>query len=158
MNTEYEMVLVLRLLSCIWEVCGHEPGCHTACNWYYAKSALILCPKSKSRYNWRSVSQYVKVSSPLWDLWPDITFCPKFVFWKLLFCLCGAPNLTGGRVYHLSFSVCSIYQYLHQAFTLHVCYTSEIDIQYIQSFFQSRLSTADYALLVTITWNYTAGV
>jgi hypothetical protein len=25
----------------------------------------------------QSVSQYVKVSSPLWDLWPDITFCPK---------------------------------------------------------------------------------
>jgi hypothetical protein len=33
--------------------------------------------KSKSHYNWWSVSQYVKVSSPLWDLWPDMTFCPK---------------------------------------------------------------------------------
>jgi hypothetical protein len=32
----------------------------------------------------QSVSQYVKVSSPLWDSWPDITFCPKVVFWKLL--------------------------------------------------------------------------
>jgi hypothetical protein len=30
--------------------------------------------KSKSRYNWRSVSQYVKISSPLWDLWPDFSF------------------------------------------------------------------------------------
>jgi hypothetical protein len=35
--------------------------------------------KSKSRYEWRSVSPYVKVSSPLWDLWPNtsITFCLK---------------------------------------------------------------------------------
>jgi hypothetical protein len=36
--------------------------------------------KSKSRYNWWSVSQYVLVSSPLWDLWPDITFCLKVTF------------------------------------------------------------------------------
>jgi hypothetical protein len=53
----------------------------------------------------RSVSQYVKVSSPLWDLWPNITFCPKVVFWNLLSCLCGAPSLTRRRVCHLSFSV-----------------------------------------------------
>jgi hypothetical protein len=64
-----------------------------------------IMSKLKSRYNWRSVSHYVKVSSPLWDLWPDITFCPKVVFWNLLFCLCGAPSLTRGRVCHLSFSV-----------------------------------------------------
>jgi hypothetical protein len=31
--------------------------------------------ESKSRYDWRSVSQYVVVSSPLWDLWPDTTSC-----------------------------------------------------------------------------------
>jgi hypothetical protein len=55
----------------------------------------------------RSVSQYVKVSSPIWDLWPDITFCPKVVLWKLLSCLYGAPSLTRGRVCHLSFWVCS---------------------------------------------------
>jgi hypothetical protein len=52
-----------------------------------------------------TVSQYVKVSSPLWDSWPNITFCPKVVFWNLLSCLCGAPSLTRGRVCHLSFSV-----------------------------------------------------
>jgi hypothetical protein len=69
--------------------------------WHIPKSKL------KSRYNWRSVSQYVKVSSPPWDLWPDITFCPKFVFWKLLSCLCGVPSLTRGQVCNLSFSVCS---------------------------------------------------
>jgi hypothetical protein len=33
--------------------------------------------KSKSLYNWWSVSNYVLVSSPLWDLWPDITSCLK---------------------------------------------------------------------------------
>jgi hypothetical protein len=45
-----------------------------------------------------SVSYYVKVLSPLSDLLPDITFCPKVVFTKLLSCLCGAPSLTRVRV------------------------------------------------------------
>jgi hypothetical protein len=61
--------------------------------------------KAKSRYDWQSVGQYVKVSSPFLDLWPDITFCPNVVFWKLLSCLCGAPSLTRDRVFHLFFSV-----------------------------------------------------
>jgi hypothetical protein len=30
--------------------------------------------KSKSHYDWRSVSKYVLVSSPLWDLWPIFFF------------------------------------------------------------------------------------
>jgi hypothetical protein len=51
-----------------------------------------------------SVRQYVLVSSPLRDLWPDITFCPKVVVWKLLSCLCGTLSLTRGWVCHLSFS------------------------------------------------------
>jgi hypothetical protein len=50
---------------------------------------LTAISKSKSHYNWWSLSQYVKVWSPLWDLWPVITFCPKIVFWKLLSCLWG---------------------------------------------------------------------
>jgi hypothetical protein len=29
--------------------------------------------KSKLLYDWRSVSQYVFPSNPVWDLWPDIT-------------------------------------------------------------------------------------
>jgi hypothetical protein len=52
----------------------------------------------------QSVSQYVKVSSPLRDLWPDINFCLKVVVWKLS-CLCRAPSLTRGRVCHLLFAV-----------------------------------------------------
>jgi hypothetical protein len=45
----------------------------------------------------QAVSGYVKVSRPLWDLWPDITFCPKVVIWELLSCLCkGRPLVRGG--------------------------------------------------------------
>jgi hypothetical protein len=76
----------------------------------YAQLCLqlyIYLLKPKSHYNWWPVSQYVKVSSPLLDLWPDITFWPKFVFWKLLSCPSGAPSLTRGQACHLSFSVCS---------------------------------------------------
>jgi hypothetical protein len=50
----------------------------------------------------------------------------------------------GSVIYH-SGSV-AIYQYLHQAFTMYM--------QYIQSFFQSRLGTTDYVLLVNISSNY----
>jgi hypothetical protein len=38
---------------------------------------IILLNSSKLLYDWRSVSQYVLLSSPLWDLWPDITSCLK---------------------------------------------------------------------------------
>jgi hypothetical protein len=74
----------------------------------------IHCSHSRSHVttDGQSVSQYVKVSSPLRDLCLDITFCQKFVFWKLLSCLCGAPSLTRGRVCHLSFSVRSNLQVL----------------------------------------------
>jgi hypothetical protein len=37
--------------------------------------SLFLTLKSKSHYNWRPVSQYILVSTPLFKLWPDITFC-----------------------------------------------------------------------------------
>jgi hypothetical protein len=58
----------------------------------------------------------------------------------------------GSVIFHSQSTV--IYQYLRQAFMLHVFYTSAIYIQYIQRFTQSRLSTADYALLVIISSNY----
>jgi hypothetical protein len=50
-----------------------------------------------------TVSQYVLVSSPLWDLGPDIRY-----LWKFLSCLCGAPSLTRGRICLLSVTVSSI--------------------------------------------------
>jgi hypothetical protein len=50
------------------------------------------------------------------------------------------------------------YQYLHQRFTFHAFYSWEIYMQYVQSSFHSRFGTADYALLVTISWNYHSSV
>jgi hypothetical protein len=47
--------------------------------------------KSKLLYDWRSVSQYVLVSSQLWDLWPDITSCPNVAAWNVVVLFqCGA--------------------------------------------------------------------
>jgi hypothetical protein len=50
--------------------------------------------KSKSHCDWRSDSQYVLVSSPIWNSWPDIFI----TVWQLRSCFCGAPPLTRGRV------------------------------------------------------------
>jgi hypothetical protein len=114
---------------------------HLYLSWARPIQSTLLHPISPSptyvTTDGQSVSQHVKVSSPLWDLWPDITFCPKVVVWKLLSCLCRAPSLTRGRVYHFSIVT---NQYLHQAFTLHVFYSSAIYIQYVQSFIQPRLT------------------
>jgi hypothetical protein len=46
------------------------------CNEEMWRSFLhILKVKSKSCYDRRSVSQYVVVSSSLWNSWPDVIFC-----------------------------------------------------------------------------------
>jgi hypothetical protein len=50
----------------------------------YSKVVIHFQSSCRSRSHITTDGQYVKVSSPLWDLWPDITFCPKVVFWKLL--------------------------------------------------------------------------
>jgi hypothetical protein len=59
--------------------------------------------ESELHYNWQSVSQsvsqYVLVSSPIWDFWPEIFF---FFFFNLLSCHLGAPSLTRSRVCPLS--------------------------------------------------------
>jgi hypothetical protein len=65
-----------------------------------SKSASSLVwPQSESEllYNWRSVSQYVLVSCPIWDFWPEI-----FFFESYSIVLFGASSLTSGRVCHLS--------------------------------------------------------
>jgi hypothetical protein len=55
----------------------------TVSQYVFVSSILVgLKSKSMSHYNWRSVSHYIKVSSPFWDLRPDITFCPKVCFLK----------------------------------------------------------------------------
>jgi hypothetical protein len=60
-------------------------------------------PKSKSHYDWRSVSQYVLMSSPIWNFWPEIFFP------NLLSCLFGAPSLMRGLVCHLSVFVIAVH-------------------------------------------------
>jgi hypothetical protein len=58
----------------------------------------IWMSKPKLLYDWRSVNQYVLVTSPLWDLRPDITSFQMVAVWNLLYCLCGAASLTRGQV------------------------------------------------------------
>jgi hypothetical protein len=43
--------------------------------------------KSKLFCDWQSVNQYVLVSSPLWDLWPDAAFLWNVGIWMLLSCI-----------------------------------------------------------------------
>jgi hypothetical protein len=51
-----------------------------------SKLTKLTETKSKSCYDWWSISQYVLASSPLWNLWPDIIFCLKVA----VLCLWGA--------------------------------------------------------------------
>jgi hypothetical protein len=76
-------------------------------------------PKPKLCYDRRSVGQSFLVSTSIWDLRSDFFFC-----------------LTRGRVCLLQ---CAIYLNV-------TCYYMSICTQYIQGFWQSRLSTAYHAL------------
>jgi hypothetical protein len=105
--------------------------------------------KWKSRYNWRSVSQSISMSS-----YRDHSVtCDQILISvkRLLSESCGLVPVgcplwreVGSVICHSQSVV--IYQYLHQAFTLHAFYSSAIYIQYTQSYFQSRFGTADYAI------------
>jgi hypothetical protein len=75
-----------------------SPAVSLFLSWICSISQLNWISKSKLLNDGRSVSQYVLVSSPLWDLWPDITSYLKDSGLKLLSCLYGAPSLTRGRV------------------------------------------------------------
>jgi hypothetical protein len=136
-------------------------GWQNLANWRSPRSFINLdfinlnCSKSKSHYNWRSVSQSVYQG-----IEPNLLLVTRYYFLSegcflkvIVLSLWGA--LSDERS-GLSFVILSlvIYQYLHKAFTLHFFYSSTIYIQYIQSFIQSRPSTADYALLVIISSNY----
>jgi hypothetical protein len=62
--------------------------CRYQCNWRTLVYWLLSKSKSYSCYDRRSVSQYVVVSSSLWNPWPDIIFCLKVVvlsLWGALF-------------------------------------------------------------------------
>jgi hypothetical protein len=103
-----------------------------------ANNWLLL---SKSCYDWRSVSQYVSVSSSIWNLWPDILFCLKVAVLSLW----GAhsherPDLS-------PVSHCQQYLVLCKRFNIiyivHV--TCFMCMQHILYLCQHRLSTADHA-------------
>jgi hypothetical protein len=52
---------------------------------------------SESLYGWQSVSMSW-CRDHFVDFWPYISSCSRVWVWNLLFCLCGAPFLTRGRV------------------------------------------------------------
>jgi hypothetical protein len=110
--------------------------------------------KSKSHYNWRSVSQSVchSIKSTL-RLVIKYYFLSEGCFLK--FAVLSLRGTLSDERSGLSFVFFTlvIYQYLHLTFTLHEFYSSVIYIVYIFSFIQSRLSTADYTLLVIISSN-----
>jgi hypothetical protein len=96
---------------------------------------LTVMSKSKSHYDRRPVSQYVLVSSPIWDFWPQIFF--SFSISKLRSCLCGTPSLTRGRVCLLSVLVNTVYS-SQSVITLSIyilCHTHFSDLQYVQATF-----------------------
>jgi hypothetical protein len=77
-----------------------------------------------------TVSQYVLVSSPIWDFWPEIFF----FFWKLLSCHLGVLSLTRGRV-----SPLSIQSKIVTVFTYKIY--NEVDFQFTtQSLYWVRAS------------------
>jgi hypothetical protein len=63
-------------------------------------TVCTLKSKSKSHYDWRSVSLGVE---------PNLGLLTRVFFSKLLYCLSGAPSLTRGRVCHLSVFVIAVY-------------------------------------------------
>jgi hypothetical protein len=107
------------------------------------------------QYDWRNQGQSPKATdgqsvSPSWCQVPSGTHDQIFLLvWKLLSSPCGAPSLTRGRVsplsesYSSNKSFVSIYIWYLQVKTYQRMYA-----QYIQGLCQSRLSTADYALLL----------
>jgi hypothetical protein len=111
-------------LRCAWEVrrgmakkvvgewlqlhYGKERGCRTVTKVFVCKlyTPCKTYRRVRVTYGLRSVSQYVLVSSLIWDFWPDIASCSKVAVWKLLSCICGAPFLTRGRDCTSWVSVC----------------------------------------------------
>jgi hypothetical protein len=102
---------------------------------------------SKSHCDRRSVSQYILVSSPIWDFWP------VFFFKVSVLSFFGAPSLTRGRVCHWSLQQSVIiYNYLHLNLkmykVLNIYKNNKIYTIYT-GLVQSRLCAADYALLTS---------
>jgi hypothetical protein len=85
------------------------------------------------------------------------TFDQRYFFQSYCLVFFGVPFLTRGRVCHVSVFVTEVYhslvylqQYLHSIKNFHVLHTLKINYNIIYTrLVQSRLCTADYALLTT---------
>jgi hypothetical protein len=97
--------------------------------------------KSRSCYGWRSVSQYVLVSSSLWNLWPYIIFCLKVAVLSLWGTL-SEERSSLSPVSHCP--QCLVHcQRFNIIYIVHVtCFKY---MQYILDLCQHRLSTADHS-------------
>jgi hypothetical protein len=125
------------------------------------RHSLLVMSKSKSHYDWRSVSQSVMSWCRAQSRTFDQRSSPHPP--KLLSCLFGAPSLTRGRVCHVSVFVIAVYN-SQSLFTL-IIYNIYINLNnyflcYIHlqcnaiftiytGLVLSRLCTADYALLTS---------
>jgi hypothetical protein len=74
--------------------------------------------------------------------------CYLLTIWQLRSCPIRAPSLTRGQVCLLSIIVSSLCQYVQRVFYNLAYFTWSCVIHYIQGLCQSRLGTADYALLI----------
>jgi hypothetical protein len=124
--------------NCLWP---QIPASRSS-EWLRCISSLTETQKSKSYYDWRSVSQDVLVSSPLWNLWPDIIFfCLKVAVLSLWGALSdersGLSPVGHCQQYLVHCQKCNIIYIVHV--------TCFMYIQYILGLCQHRLSTADHA-------------
>jgi hypothetical protein len=107
----------------------------------------------------RSVSQYVLVSSSLWNLWPDIIFCLKVVVLSQWGPISeerpGLSPVSHCQQYLIHCQKCNIIYIMHV--------TCFMYMQYILDLCQHRLSTADHAktsvayattAVQTLKWSY----
>jgi hypothetical protein len=103
--------------------------------------------KSKSCYDWRSVSQYVVVSSSLWNPWPHVIFCLKVAVLSLWGALSDERSGLSPVSY---FQQCLVHcQRFNIIYIVHVtCFKY---MQYIIDLSQHRLSTADHANIYATT-------
>jgi hypothetical protein len=161
------------LCSCWWswkclKICIPSLGLHSIIWTIFSSSAILhhvrqsteegalqneLKSKSKSRCNWQSVSMSrCRAHSGTCD--QILLSIQRLLSESCCRVSVGLPLSREVRSVICHSQSVVIYQYVHQGFTFQVFYSSAMHLQYIQSFFQSRLATADYAVLVTISSNY----
>jgi hypothetical protein len=119
--------------------CGGKP----------ATSRLSSESASELRYNWRSVSRSVSVSSPVWGSWPDIILFPES------YCLVnmGRPLWREVGVCRLSQSVVSSKSFVSIYIIKYICktYQSIIYVQYVHGLLSLQ---AQYSRLYPISSSF----